>query len=384
MVSILKNTKISFLFYEPVDQGVGPPFLCHLKASGLHAQITDGFSYDQYIQRTKHPKFVRASPTPFFHFQKPVNRAEKIFSFLLKTKAASIETRIILNQVIQKKRLLLDLFRRKIPTLIVVPEAFQAAHGHLALAVASDFRIKTCVFSPLYYEWIGIRPVFGRARTDRWFVASQSYAKRLREDGVPKGRIKMILPTGSFLRKYMPQAFSHKKNGFSRHQRNSFIATLQNDALQDIFVSLLASTFDRLPGVDLWIKFHPSTPNRTKDKLKKKYMDENIHFCEGPLDPYLSHVRALITLSSTSALLAVARRVPVIIAHLNFFYHELDHLLQFYRCFLSVSDPDELRSVVSHLGNNSFRENLVKKQEAIRRDFFSNKKKPLFIRDFIK
>lgn len=369
----MKNTKISFIFYEPVDQWVIHPIVRHLKSAGIRVTVINGFSYDRHIQQVKYPRFVRKPTAAYFCFQKPGNRVEKLFSFLLREKAKSMETRILLNQVDEGEKLLRRRFSKQKPDLIVVPETIRAAHGQLVLEIARKFQIKTCVVPPPYYEWITTRPLLGQAAAHQWIVSSKAYVQRLKDSGV-RGKIHSILPSGKYLKQYATLSERRRKQPLSEPRKNFFIATLQNNQQQDLFLSLLAESFARLPGENLWIKFHPTTSLAVKKKIRAQFQSNNIFFSEAPLLQHLSKARAIITTSSTSALLAIEKKVPVMIAHLDFFYHELNYLLRFYRCFLTVSDPDELTNNILRLSLDSFRQHLVRKQAGIRKDFFSKKK----------
>lgn len=356
----LKKSKktICFAFYEKVDRwAYGSLYEKLGLQKGVTITTLAGFSYDSYIKNRRINKktYPSSLATDKISFDAPGNIFDRIFLFLIKEKFYSLETKILLKQLKGEVDRLTRFIRYGKPDLLIIPEDTDAMRGRLAATIARNKKIATMVFLPLYYDWIGTYPLLGKRIADRWVVPGLNYKKRLLQYNINGKNISM---------RHLDIT---TKNRTGENKKDKYyVAALQDNDEQDIFIQMLIDTFKLIPDKKLVFKYHPTTGKKTKRILRKKYSSKTIHFLDKTdLNKLIYYSQGLLTISSTSALIAVKLKKPVIIINVGLFPLELSNLLKGPGRFKVASSPPELLSVISRLDTDKGKKEYLNHQRFI-------------------
>ncbi|MBP7087893.1 MAG: hypothetical protein KBB01_01200 [Candidatus Omnitrophica bacterium] len=360
---------ICFVLYEKVDQWIYRPYFKKLsRLKKLRLKTFDGFSYDTYIK--KHKINSRLFPASLadskIDFLPPKSKNELLFSYLIKEKFYSLETRVLLKQINTTEKTLKETVRKYQPKLLVIPEDTDGVRGRLAATIAKINNIKTLVILPLYYEWITNYPLMAKRIADYWLTVGKNYEKRLLKNRIkPKHILKQNLP---FKSNGVSKSSQKELNLYETEIKKGkyYLAALQNNDCQDVFIQMLIDSFRLLPCKTLVFKFHPATSEKEKKRLKNKYNLNNVYFLDKiDLNKLIRRSLGFFTISSSCIFTAVKSKKPVVIIDVDYFFLELLPLIRQTGCFKIASTPSELIAIISDLNNIKQKRRYLAKQTSM-------------------
>jgi len=310
----MKSSKsICFAFYEKVDKKTIEPLLYSLqKQHGIQTVCLKGFSYDHFISKRPNPSeaLVSCRLSQNLKPSQSKHKRDNLFHFLMQEKLSSVEMRVLVTQLMKDQAKFKSVLESNSPDLVIIPEDIRALHGRLGARIAQEHRIPTLVVSPLYYEWIAARPMMSTGIADAWVCTSSFHRSQLRKYRIPSKRLLCLNnPARLSHSRKATVSFITKKLKYQKF----YLATLQNNNLQPLFLSLLQKSFSQIPDKTIIVKFHPSTDLKSRKSTERKWKSPNMIFThKDNLKQLMQHTEALITISSNTALLAVQKRKPVI------------------------------------------------------------------------
>ena len=242
----LNSSNACPVLFEKVDQWL---LRCFLKGSHLGPKNMTGISYDDYTRRAR----IRAKDFPLslarnkIKFLPGKTPPEMIFSFLAREKFYSLETRILLKRIKSDKRRLERLASRGKNDYFIIPEDSDAARGRLAAVIARKYGIKTIALVPPYYDLITTYPLMDRRIADAW-VCGTNYKNRLLRQGINPGKIysnrNFILKERTSGRPAIEQKILEEVTA----GKAFYLATLQNNPEEELFIKMLEEAFCELPA----------------------------------------------------------------------------------------------------------------------------------------
>lgn len=364
----LNSSKACPVLFEKVDQWL---LRCFLKGPHLGPKNMIGISYDDYTKRAR----IRAKDFPLslarnkIKFLPGKTPPEEIFSFLVREKFHSLETRILLKRIeFDKKRLERLASRGKIDYFII-PEDSDAARGRLAAVIARRYGIKTIALVPPYYDLITTYPLMSKRIADAW-VCGTNYKNRLLRQRINPGKIDS--GRGLIFKKRASRLPATEQKILEEVTAGKafYLATLQNNPEEELFIKMLEEAFCELPDKLVIIKFHPSTARKEKKYLKKKYSRRNIAFFDKiDLEKSLKMSRGLITVSSSSCVSALACNKPVVFVQQGYFFHQLSGLGNG-RILETVFTAGGLKRLISGFDNPRRMKQHLLKQSTMRKECF--------------
>jgi hypothetical protein len=364
----LNSSKACPVLFEKVDQWLLSRFL---KGPHLGPKNMTGISYDDYTRRVR----IRAKDSPLslardkIKFLPGKTQPERIFSFLVREKFHSLETRILLKRIKFDKKRLERLASRGKNDYFIIPEDSDAARGRLAAIIARKYGIKTLALVPPYYDLITTYPLMGKRIADAW-VCGTNYKNRLLRQGINPGK---IYSNRNFILKERTSgrpAIEQKILEAVTAGKAFYLATLQNNPGEELFIKMLEEAFCELPDIMVIFKFHPSTARKEKKYLKKKYSRRNIAFFDKiDLRRSLKMSRGLITVSSSSCVSALTCNKPVIFVRQGYFFHQLSGLGNG-KILETVFTPGGLKRLISGFENPRRIKQYLLKQSTMKKECF--------------
>lgn len=371
-----KRLTVCFALFEPIDQwNMSDAVAFFKKKNNTSIKILDGFTYNDYIADHENEINDENYPTDLYSNKIGFRRAhielEKILLFVVKNKFRSLETRVLLRQLEREVRRLEDVISNISNIIFIIPEDTDAVKGRLVASLAEKHGIQTTVILPFYYDWITTCPLMGDRKANLWILPGVNYRKRLLEQGVKKNNI--FIQTPVLLRNRIENV-KNKCSGKTKFREPYYLATLQDNDDQEMFVEFLKDAFSGIDDKMVVIKFHPSTSPKVKKILTQKFSSKNVIFIDkADLADLVKNSLGLITISSTSILHALFYNKPVIVVDVGWFFHELYSIIGRTSAFKAVATPMELAGLINKLGSSANLRKYLRKQLPLKNEYFPSR-----------